>query len=227
MVLADTGGSTIRRRQTQFPGLRQRRVNSACYPGPQVTADCGAHTSSEVRMTNVTSRPRACATPAAQHMREVIAPRPPNRWQAAGRGDARLLLLFATMALGLGLAVVPASFVPFADQTRYPPLHRSRGLGVRAPDPLPPHQIEEHNQARSLPWGQTGAPRPTTHRCGKHGDPSASPAYLPSAGTMWEQIRDSSLRDRRAFLLGTSIQVHAPETATTPGPRRVLPSKEG
>jgi hypothetical protein len=37
--------------------------------------------------------------------------------------------------------------------------------------------------------------------------------------TLWDQIRVSSQLDRRAFLLGTAIQIHAPETAATPGPR--------
>ena len=49
--------------------------------------------------------------------------------------------------------------------------------------------------------------------------PPKSPLYPQNGVTLWDRIRVSSKRDRRAFLLGTAIQVHAPDYAATPGPR--------
>lgn len=50
------------------------------------------------------------------------------------------------------------------------------------------------------------------------GEPK-SPLYPQNGVTLWDRIRVSSQRDRQAFLLGTAIQVHAPDYAATPGPR--------
>jgi hypothetical protein len=52
---------------------------------------------------------------------------------------------------------------------------------------------------------------------------SGSPLYPKIGVTLWHRIRDSSPEDRRAFLLGTAIQVHARAAAATPGPRSALP----
>ncbi len=46
-----------------------------------------------------------------------------------------------------------------------------------------------------------------------------SPLYPQNGVTLWDRIRVSSQRDRQAFLFGAAIQIHAPETAATPGPR--------
>lgn len=48
----------------------------------------------------------------------------------------------------------------------------------------------------------------------------ASPLYPQNGVTLWDRIRVSSKRDRRAYLLGTAIRIHAPATAAVPGPRQ-------
>lgn len=55
-----------------------------------------------------------------------------------------------------------------------------------------------------MPGATTGTPK--------------SPLYPRNGVALWDRIRASSKRDRSAFLLGTAIQIHAPEAAATPGP---------
>jgi len=54
-----------------------------------------------------------------------------------------------------------------------------------------------------------------------------SARYPRNSVTLWDRIRVSAPQDRRASLLGTAIQIHAPQAAATPGPQRVYRSKEG
>jgi hypothetical protein len=50
------------------------------------------------------------------------------------------------------------------------------------------------------------------------GRPPVSPLYPQNGVTLWDRVRVSTQRDRRAYLLGTAIQIHAPAVAATPGP---------
>jgi hypothetical protein len=82
-----------------------------------------------------------------------------------------------------------------ADQTPIPPLDR---LHVRlAPVTKPP-------VSTTGPW--------------------ASPLYPQNHVTLWDRIRASTQDNVWAFLLGSAIQLHAPETAATPGPRLAQPA---
>ena len=54
--------------------------------------------------------------------------------------------------------------------------------------------------------------------------PWASPLYPQNGITLWDRIRASSETDPQAFLIGAAIQVHAPQTAATPGPGVKRPS---
>jgi hypothetical protein len=71
------------------------------------------------------------------------------------------------------------------------------------------------------------ARRPAGSQSGSAGDFRTWPAIPPNGATLWDRLRDSSPRDRRAFLLTVAIQQHSPEAASSPGPQWVLPSKEG
>src|SRR5262245_6317836 len=111
-------------------------------------------------------------------------------------------------------------------------LHQSRGVVGRAVidalpnrDPghtAPPSPVRARDLARALA---------STADAGTSTGPWLSPLYPRNGITLWDRIRVSSLQERRAFLLGTAIQLHTPATAATPGPtlepRRVFPSKEG
>lgn len=128
------------------------------------------------------------------------------------------VLAVACMAAGLALAALGAGLVlDDGDRDdvmdRRPPINRDQfdtgasdlSHHARAGEPLvTQHRITAVISVPPMPSATTGAPK--------------SPLYPRNGVTLWDRIRVSSKRDRSAFLLGTAIQIHAPEAAATPGP---------
>lgn len=71
----------------------------------------------------------------------------------------------------------------------------------------------------TMPWDRESEPVRAALPLGSSPGEWASPLYPKVGVTLWDRIRVSSPKDRRAFLLGTAIQVHAPAAAATPGPQ--------
>jgi hypothetical protein len=135
-----------------------------------------------------------------------------------------LLLVVATAAIGLGMAAVTASLLPGAGANPGALDRRQIGRDVSLePDAA---QIEAEG-ARRRPWkspqelGSIATPAELPR--GSVARPWVSPLYPQNGVTLWDRVRVSSQRNRRAFLLGTAIQVHAPAVAATPGTRMVHP----
>lgn len=140
-------------------------------------------------------------------------------------GAADLVLVVGAVALALGLASVTASLAPF-----------ELGLSVRAPDAPRVAMVRDRALAMEPSGPADDPPRSPTMPRAVGGEsvavalprtsatgPWRSPLYPQNGVTLWDRIRVSSQRDRRAFLLGTAIQMHAPAIASTPGPRVDLP----
>jgi hypothetical protein len=135
-----------------------------------------------------------------------------------------LLLVVATAAIGLGMAAVTASLLPGAGANPGALDRRQIGRDVSfEPDAA---QIEAEG-ARRRTWkspqelGSIATPAELPR--GSVARPWVSPLYPQNGVTLWDRVRVSSQRNRRAFLLGTAIQVHAPAVAATPGTGMVHP----
>jgi hypothetical protein len=130
-----------------------------------------------------------------------------------------LVLVFVTVAMGLGWVAVAASLSLDA------PGHDDVGRWS------PSISIDQADTSGPAAFGvpQGGEDLITLHPTGTQVPgslppvisigPLKSPLYPQNGGTLWDRIRVSSKRDRRAFLLGSAIQIHAPAAAATPGPR--------
>jgi hypothetical protein len=135
-----------------------------------------------------------------------------------------LLLVVATAAMGLGMAAVTASLLPGAgahpDALDRRPISRDVRL-----EPDAAH-IEADGVGRR-PWKSPqelgGIATPAELPRGSVARPWVSPLYPQNGVTLWDRVRVSPQRNRRAFLLGTAIQVHAPAVAATPGTELVHP----
>jgi hypothetical protein len=134
-----------------------------------------------------------------------------------------LLLVVATAAMGLGITAVTASLPPGAGA--HPGALDRRQIGRDVSLEPDAAQIEAEG-ARWRTWKSPGelggiatlAERPR----GSVARPWVSPLYPQNGVTLWDRVRVSSHQDRRAFLLGTAIQIHAPAMAATPGPQLVF-----
>lgn len=175
-----------------------------------------------------TSLPVAYRAVVPRYRNEAIAPRPTVDSHSTGRCAAEPVLAVAIVALALGLAAVLTSLVPASDETRAQP-HRARRLAIEVVLAVKSPRLASHDRARARPRAQAaaGAPLPTVFPPGSAGGPWISPLYPQNNVTLWDRIRVSTRKDRRAYLMGTAIQLHAPEAAATPGARRAYPSKEG
>lgn len=131
------------------------------------------------------------------------------------RSLSALVLVVACAAMGLGLAHLAFDV---ADRDGVIQRHSPNSIDL----------VDTSGSALSSVTS-AGEPAVTQSRSGAmaSGDPPSistsspprSPLYPQNGVTLWDRIRVSSKRDRSAFLLGVSIQIHAPETAATPGPR--------
>jgi hypothetical protein len=130
-----------------------------------------------------------------------------------------VVLVVATLALGLG--AVTASMTPSLRaggdpaQTRLlvgstpgarDPAGNLRGAGDALSQPAP------------MPMGRSGALSPAALPRVSATGPWKSPLYPQNGVTVWDRIRVSTQRDRRAFLLGTAIQIHAGAAGESPIP---------
>ncbi len=140
-----------------------------------------------------------------------------------------LVLVFTTAALALGLGVVMASMAPSTETPGGPVQDRPpmvvAGDGVLEVGPR--GSGDERAQPPAQPLDGAGAPAPASLGRASATGPWVSSLYPQNGVTLWDRIRVSSQRDRRAFLLGTAIQAHARATAATPGPRFALPHPQG
>jgi hypothetical protein len=123
----------------------------------------------------------------------------------------RGLVVIGVVAIMLGLPMVSTSL--FSRARLEGVLRRSSALSMRG------HQMASTGQSLAMPVAlaeQSAVPALPTMSATV---PWKSPLYPQNGGTLWDRIRVSTKRDRRAFLLGTAIQIHAPATAATPVPR--------
>lgn len=174
-------------------------------------------------MNMATPLPAACRTASRKCPREPNATATTADRRCSGRGAADLLLVVSTVAIALGLSAVVASLAPppgdRGDITRQQsPIAFARGVA------LWPDAFHDDPAGSPAPPGQLAStPASDAHPRVSATGPWKSPLYPQNGVTLWDRIRVSSKRDRRAFLLGTTIQIHAPETAATPGPRTAPP----
>jgi len=140
-------------------------------------------------------------------------------------GFTSLVLVMATAAIGLGLTAVTASVaLPAARSQQDAP---GRGQLYMAGGMVPEVDLRSPNaaltRASAWPGNPSIMPRSAALPRVSAAGPWTSPLYPQNGVTLWDRIRVSSHRDRRAFLLGTAIRAHARATAATPGPRFALP----
>jgi hypothetical protein len=140
-----------------------------------------------------------------------------------------LVLVLTTAAMALGLGVVMASMAPSTETPGGPAQDRPplvvAGDGALEVGPRGSGHERAQRPAQPLDLARASAPA-SLGRASATG-PWTSPLYPQNRVTLWDRIRVSSQRDRRAFLLGTAIQAHARATAATPGPRFALPPPHG
>jgi hypothetical protein len=130
---------------------------------------------------------------------------------------ADCLLVVATVALALGLAAIAASLAPAATVPGDRP--RSVMAAAGTPEVRPRISGEERSplSPRIADLADEPAPTPPSH-VDANSRP-ISPLYPKIGLTLWDRIRASSRQDEGAFLLGTTIQIHVPALAATPGPQ--------
>ena len=135
-----------------------------------------------------------------------------------------LLLVVATAAMGLGMAAVTASLLPGAGGNPRALDRRQIGRDLSL-EPDAAHIEAEGARRRTWksPGELGGIATPAEFPRGSVAGPWVSPLYPQNGVTLWDRVRVSSQRNRRAFLLGTAIQVHAPAVAATPGTGMVHP----
>ena len=128
-----------------------------------------------------------------------------------------LVLVVATLAMTLGLSSITVSLAPSAHVLGDP--MQARPATVIAHDEALPLGSSGFPDDGALPRAQPpsliGGPAATALPPLNATGPWKSPLYPQNGVTLWDRIRVSSQRDRRAFLLGTAIQIHAAATAST------------
>jgi hypothetical protein len=141
---------------------------------------------------------------------------------------AKSVLVVAMMALALGLTTVLVSLEDETDESSAQP-HRPRHAAIRAVPAVESLRLASHDRALARPIAHVaaGAPQPAVFPPGSAGGPWTSPLYPQNHVTLWDRIRVSTRKDRRAYLMGTAIQLHAPAAAATPGARPAFLSEEG
>lgn len=138
---------------------------------------------------------------------------------------ATVVLVIASAAAALGLGAVAASLAPppgGADETvwAWAPPAGAGGAELAATSRESGHDLAP---LTTMPWDREREPVwAVLPRDSATGQP-ASPLYPKIGVPLWDRIRIGSPKDRRAFLMGSTIQVHARAAAATPGPRSALP----
>jgi hypothetical protein len=134
---------------------------------------------------------------------------------------ATLVLVFATVALTLGLGLMVASLsLPMEGTGHHASVLLFFGDNHVVPGTMSTHTAgHTPTQSIAMSPGLSHAPTQRQFSPSSTTGPWRSPLYPQNGVTLWDRIRVASQVDRRAFLLGTAIQLHAPMTAATPGAR--------
>src|SRR3954466_15768445 len=128
-------------------------------------------------------------------------------------------LVLTTLAIAIGLGAVNARLTPSRELLGDPapsrlPMDGTQGRASDAAlDLAQPPLLPLGSETKSAPAGV-----PHVSATGQW----ISPLYPQNGVTLWDRIRSGAMRDRRAFLFGVAIQVHAPAVAATPGLRIAL-----
>jgi hypothetical protein len=131
-----------------------------------------------------------------------------------------VVLVVATLAIGLGLGAVTTSLTASLQasgeraQDHSAVVMADGGMLAIGPDGVSP----DHVQAPVMPSDLDGEPASTPLPHESASGPWKSPLYPQNGVTLWDRIRVSSHWDRRAFLLGTAIQIHAGAAGESPLP---------
>jgi hypothetical protein len=132
-----------------------------------------------------------------------------------------VVLVVTTLTIALGLGAVTASLTPSL-ATPKDPAYDQLLVGVvhavRAPDKDLPGVSRALSQPLLIARDRGGAPTPAALPRVSATGPWKSPLYPQNGVTLWDRIRVSTQRDRRAFLLGTALQLHAGAAAASPIP---------
>ncbi len=127
-----------------------------------------------------------------------------------------VVLVFATLTIALGLGAITASLAPFAE-ARGDPVQARPATVVAGASGLPLESLGLPDDG-AQPLSQIEAPATTPLPPVSATGPWKSPLYPQNGVTVWDRIRVSTQRDRRAFLLGTTIQIHAGAAGASPIP---------
>ena len=131
-----------------------------------------------------------------------------------------IMLVVATLAIGLGLGAVTTSLTASLQASGervqdHPTVAMAAGGALAVgPDGASPDRVQAPVMPLDLDGEPASAPLPPARAAG----PWKSPLYPQNGVTLWDRIRVSSQRDRRAFLLGTAIQIHAGAAGASPLP---------
>jgi hypothetical protein len=132
-----------------------------------------------------------------------------------------VVLVVVTLAMALGLGAVTASLTPSLRAGGDPaPTRLLVGFpsGARGPEGNLRGAGDALSQPAPMPMSERGAPSPAALPRVSATGPWKSPLYPQNGVTVWDRIRVSTQRDRRAFLLGTAIQIHAGAAGASPSP---------
>ena len=131
-----------------------------------------------------------------------------------------IMLVVVTLAISLGLGAVTTSLTASLQASGvraqdHPAVVMAAGGALAVgPDRVSPDRV----QAPVMPLALDGEPASTPLPPVSAAGPWKSPLYPQNGVTLWDRIRVSSQRDRRAFLLGTAIQIHAGAAGASPLP---------
>jgi hypothetical protein len=138
-----------------------------------------------------------------------------------------VVLVAATLATGVGGGAVATSLLPSLSaleveaQDRPAVVIANGGMlaeGLRGMSP-------DRAQPPMMPLDRSDDPSSTQLPPVCASGPWKSPLYPQNGVTLWDRIRVSSHGDRRAFLLGTAIQVHAGSAGASPFAAEATPPK--
>ncbi len=139
-----------------------------------------------------------------------------------GRGSTDVMLVVSSVAIALGLGAVAASLAPAPGDEGEIAWQQPPMVVTRDNAPRPGASYDHPAGSPATPGQRASRPAFGAYPTVSATRPWKSPLYPQNGVTLWDRIRVSSKRDPWAFLLGTTIQIHAPETAATPGPRDML-----
>lgn len=138
---------------------------------------------------------------------------------------APVALVIAGAAAALGLGAVTIGLMPLPRGADDAAWAWASAVGPEGPASAAPSGNVDHDRAPLgvVSWDRESesvwAALPRDSATGQ----SASPLYPKIGVTLWDRIRVSSPKDRRAFLWGSTIQVHARAATRTPGRQSALP----